>query len=214
MFSPQQMQISTWISATKWLLSFAFPLGTNCLSSSVKRILAGTTHDRHEGEGHSSERTFSVSICSHLVSAGTGKVGFRCPNHPVVRELLRVVIYPPLLFPSRNCPSRRPRPTSLVTSPRRVRSTSTMTSTSGPCRSSTEAKCRCVDAIGRRVCQVGIESTVIGIDCEHSKVASRSLLSPRSFSSDEAASRTTPSCSVFASRASSCTSRSPSSTSP
>ena len=166
---------------------FFFPLGANRVSSSVNLFLAGSPHHCHEGQIGSSERTFPVSFSCHLVSAGTGKVGFRCPNHPVVRELLRVVVRAHSLSPSRNCQSPRHRRTSSVTSLRPVRSTSTMISTSGPFKSSTVAKCRCINSIARRVCQVGIESTVIGIDCEHSNVAPLLFLSPRSFSSDEAA---------------------------
>ena len=52
----------------------------------------------------------------------------------------------------------------------RVLSTCTATSRIGRCRSSTEGTCSDFDGIRCSVCDVGIESTVIGIDCEKQQV--------------------------------------------
>ncbi|KAK8826391.1 hypothetical protein WA538_001528, partial [Blastocystis sp. DL] len=91
------------------------------------------------------------SVLPKELSAGTGKVGFRCPNHPVVRELLRVSQLP-IAAPSANKFGH--------ISPTRAQHVYDDLH---------EWPVQILDG-GEVVCQVGIESTVIGIDCEHSNI--------------------------------------------
>ncbi|OAO13524.1 translation factor (SUA5) [Blastocystis sp. ATCC 50177/Nand II] len=81
------------------------------------------------------------------LSAGTGKVGFRCPKHEIVRELLRVSGLP-IAAPSANkfghiSPTRAEHVYSDLH----------------------DWPVQILDG-GEVVCNVGIESTVVGIDCE------------------------------------------------
>ncbi|KAK8804027.1 hypothetical protein WA171_000120 [Blastocystis sp. BT1] len=85
------------------------------------------------------------------LSAGTGKVGFRCPNQELARELLRVSGLP-IAAPSANkfghiSPTRAEHVYSDLH----------------------DWPVQIIDG-GEVVCQVGIESTVIGIDCENHKI--------------------------------------------
>ncbi|CBK21291.2 uncharacterized protein [Blastocystis hominis] len=85
------------------------------------------------------------------LSAGTGKVGFRCPSQPLARELLRVSGLP-IAAPSANKFGH--------ISPTRAEHVYSDLS---------DWPVQIIDG-GDIVCDVGIESTVIGIDCEKQQI--------------------------------------------
>ena len=116
-------------------------LGTQRISCSCNLLLARSIDCCNESQRYSSERTYSLIPKSDVGSAGTGKVGFRCPKQPLARELLRIVMIWLCVHSSRVYPLQLHQRTNLAIFPLPALNMCTTTYQIGQSRLLMGAKC-------------------------------------------------------------------------